>query len=294
VASGQRISPFYDPLLAKIIAWGEDRATAIARLAAALEQTRAFGLVTNRGFLVEALRRPRFGAGEATTAFIAEEFPPAARVPVVPEACDAALAAVLQFRLARGRAAAASLGVHGELLDWNSGLALTQRYRYTVAGTVFDLGVRAHGLDRYTVSHASATIEVELERLEPARARLAIDGRRVAAGFLEHDPGEIELALGSRTLRLRNELAQAGPAEEAAGGGRITAPMHGVLLEVRVAAGERVMRDEPLAILEAMKMQHELRAPLSGTVRTIAVTAGAQVAAGELLLEIEPQASVSA
>ena len=89
------------------------------------------------------------------------------------------------------------------------------------------------------------------------------------------------------SFRFRNRLAFAAAAADAAGGGRVTAPMHGALIEVLVKPGDQVSAGTRLAVLEAMKMQHEILAQVDGIVQEVLAAAGAQVAADELLIEIE-------
>jgi geranyl-CoA carboxylase alpha subunit len=93
--------------------------------------------------------------------------------------------------------------------------------------------------------------------------------------------------MDGRSVCLRNAYAAACGAEEAAGGGHVLAPMHGMLLEVSAAAGREVRRGDRLAVLEAMKMQHEIRAEVDGTIREVLRSAGEQIAAGDVILEIE-------
>jgi geranyl-CoA carboxylase alpha subunit len=99
-------------------------------------------------------------------------------------------------------------------------------------------------------------------------------------------PGITHLAIDSRTFVLRNELAKSSPGEEPSSGGRVTALMHGVLLEVLVRPGDRVTRGTRVAVLEAMKMQHDILAPVDGEIIAVDVTAGMQVAADDLLIAI--------
>ena len=286
VVGGQAISPFYDPMLAKIIAWGPDRDTACRRLRDALERTVAFGPATNRAFLVELLSRERFLAGEATTAFIAEEFGAGAPALAPLTIAEAAAGAVLEFVADRDRARAGAPSFDGELLDWHSGSGLGTPYRYAEGESVVDLHVQASGAGRYTVRAAKQAISVRIESRDATRAVLSIDGARRQAAWYRASDGTLYLALGGRDLRLVNLHARDAAREEEGAGGRVVAPMHGVIVEVCVTTGQAVRRGARLAVLEAMKMQHELLAPVDGEIVAVPARAGAQVAMGDLLVQI--------
>jgi geranyl-CoA carboxylase alpha subunit len=121
---------------------------------------------------------------------------------------------------------------------------------------------------------------------EHETATLDLDSRRMRVGYYSERPGTLHLAIDGKTITLRNDLAYAGLPEEKGSGGRVIAPMHGVLLEVFVKPGESVSKGSRLAVLEAMKMQHELLSEVDGVVQEVPLAAGAQVAADDLLFEI--------
>jgi geranyl-CoA carboxylase alpha subunit len=285
ICSGQEISPFYDPLLAKVVAWGEDRTTAIARLVGALNATRLYGLTTNKSFLVDVLERDAFARGEATTAFITEQFPDAICTDAW-SAEDVACGATLQFLNDRDTAQRRTLSRRAELLNWSSRGQAHSHYRYVQAGREFDVVIAPRGPGHFRVAVADRTLDVEIVQRDTTSATLAINGRRTAVGYLGVSPGVVHVGIDSRTLTFRNELAYSHLNDEQGSGGRIKAIMHGVLLEVCVQPGDRVAKGSRLAVLEAMKMQHELRSEVAGEVTLVAVLAGAQVAADDLLIEI--------
>ena len=285
IRSGQDISPFYDPMLAKVIAWGENRNAAINRLVGALNHTHLFGLTTNKSFLVDVLERDTFRHGRATTAFIAEEFPDSIESQL-PSATDAAVGATLQFLCDRDTASKAALGTRAELLNWSSHAHAHSHYRYRGATDPYDVSVAPRGPDRYAVTVEGKALAVQVNSRDTHSATLTVDDRRITVGYLAVPPGILHLAIGSRTLALRNELAYSSLADEQSRGGRITAVMHGVLVEVFVQPGDRVGKGSRLAILEAMKMQHELHSEVEGEVVLVAAIAGTQVAADDLLIEI--------
>jgi geranyl-CoA carboxylase alpha subunit len=287
IATGQEISPFYDPLLAKIITWGETRQIARNRLVDALKGTTLFGTTTNNKFLIDVLERETFKEGQATTAFIEEEFETAQLDNSPLSLQEAGVAAVLQYINEREAAVAASLGINSELHNWGSSGKLVTRYVYAGTDQELDLTVVPQGATTYIVSIGEAQLTVEILKINGIEALVAVDGRRNGVRFLCPLPGIIYLAIEGRTLTLRNEVACAGLLEEVGGGGRIVAPMHGALLEVFVKVGDVVEKETRLAVLEAMKMQHQILAEVNGTVTGIHAAAGTQVAADDLLIEIE-------
>ncbi|HVS13251.1 MAG TPA: biotin carboxylase N-terminal domain-containing protein [Thermoanaerobaculia bacterium] len=288
VRTGLEISPYYDPLVAKLIAWAPTRDQARRRLVQGLADTALFGPANNRGFLIQCLEAETMAAGEATTAFLDEvAIPPAdpeheRELPLA--------AAVLQHLAARDAAHAAALMVSSELLDWGSSEAPRTRVRYEHGGGEIELVVRPLGAGRYRVEGGGVEgggVEVAvLERAAPV-AELRIAGRRRRVLWHAPDRARIHLALASATASLDDLLQRVGAAEEDGGGGRVTAPMHGSVVAVLVAPGDAVVAGARLVVVEAMKMQHELVARVDGVVAAVAVTAGQQVAAGDLLIEID-------
>ena len=160
-------------------------------------------------------------------------------------------------------------------------------YRYRQAGDHCDVVIAPRGSSAYHVVVSGRTVMVMVERWDETSATLRVNGRRIAAGYCAVPPGLLNLGLDSRTLTFRNELAFPNLVDAKVSGGRVTAVMHGVLVEVFVQTGDRVDKGSRLAILEAMKMQHELLSDVAGEVITVAAPAGAQVAADDLLIEIQ-------
>ena len=287
IETGGDVSPFYDPMIAKVITWGPDRETATARLKAALDNSRLFGTKTNKGFLSAILGKETFAKGEATTAFIAEEFSDEDMKPLVLSETEAMIAAVLQYEDARGRTMAATLGINPELVNFSSTGRLETGYRYVTEGETRDVAVTATE-GRYDVTCGETNATITIERQDGAEARLRVNGHVVSVGALITEPGHIHLEHAGRAFALRNEFEFSAAGEEAGGGGRVTAPMHGTLLEISVAVGEAVTKGTRLAVLEAMKMQHSIEAEIDGTVVEVQASAGGQIAADDVILLIEP------
>ncbi|MFT5039173.1 MAG: geranyl-CoA carboxylase alpha subunit [Hyphomicrobiaceae bacterium] len=287
IASGQEVSPFYDPMLAKVIAWGPTREIARRRLVQGLCDTALFGLRSNRDFLIAALQREAFVAGQATTAFIADEFTPEELRHAVPDTACLAIAAVLEFVAEHDNARHAALACSTPLDNWASTEPLTSRYRYVVADNTVEFVVSPTPGNGYRVHNSEVSVVVGCENVGANKATLTVDGNRHSVLWQIPEPGRVDFSFQGRNWSCRNLNASIVGADAEVGGGSIVAPMHGALLEVLVAVGDRVEPGTRLAILEAMKMQHELEAEVCGVVTEVLAAAGTQVAADELLMTIE-------
>jgi geranyl-CoA carboxylase alpha subunit len=286
VAAGENISPFYDPVLAKVIAHGATREEARRRLTVALEDTVVLGLNTNRNFLVAALRHPAFIAGEATTAFIERYFPAgsdAMRRPNL-DLQIVALAAVLVFE-ARTRNAA---GPDATARSWSSTGSANWPLRLTVGNSHQETVVAALGPDHYLVAVGNHMIEVSIQQRQDGAVRFTEGGLQKTARFGWHD-GMLHLALDGHVATVRETTLEVSRAQKDGGSTELLAPMNGAIIAVHVKAGDRIVRGQRLVVLEAMKMQHEIRAPRDGGVLTVLVEPGQQVATRQLLVELEAQ-----
>jgi geranyl-CoA carboxylase alpha subunit len=287
IASGQQISPFYDPMVAKIIASGPTRDIARLRLVEALQETVLFGPRHNRDFLVACLQKTCFAEGRATTAFIAEEFGESDIASATPRFADSAVAAVIELALEHRALYHNSVLVAPELRDWSSAGALVSRKRYQHGDAVHDLAVMALGKGSYQVFDTRESCIVDLLSADESTAHARIDGVQHSARYHMPQPGKLYLSIDGRAAEYRDLIRLDGALEHSAGSGRIIAPMHGLLLEVRVAPGDVVEAGQTLAVLEAMKMHYEIVADAAGTVRELMAEAGNQVAADDLLIDIE-------
>ena len=263
-------------MIAKVIAWGPDRATAIDRLVGALDGSIVEGLKSNRAFLARLANHPAFRAGEVDTGFIprhADALAPPVAVP------DAALAlAALAIVLDTAPAGTGPFARSGFRLN----LPEVRTIRLWNGATLHSLGVRSAG-GRYHLSGLDSLAELGARRDGLA---ISLDaGGTPIAGHVVHGEDAIEVRLAGQTYRLATraplKAAQAGP-----GDGRIIAPMPGRVLAVDVVAGQSVAAGDRLLVLEAMKMEHRITARAAGVVTAINVAAGDQVADGMLLVEI--------
>ncbi|MEN6543466.1 acetyl-CoA carboxylase biotin carboxylase subunit [Parvibaculum sp.] len=289
---GQEISPFYDPMIGKVIAWGHDRDEARRRLIRALEETAVFGPVTNKDFLVAILAHPRFAAGEATTAFLPENFGEAALQKVHPSRAQAAIAAVLQFRSTRDRLAAKAVALTPHLRDWASAGQLVSRFSYMLDEEApAEFRVSALGRETYRVEEGAGAHTIEVLNDQQGVARVLIDNVQKTVRLVAADNGRLHLAVDGRSFLFDNLLLKGTGADEAASSGSVLAPMHGKILRLHVAVGHAVSEGQPLVVLEAMKMEHEINATVNGKVTAVNVAEGDQVPANTLIIEIEKAAS---
>ncbi len=279
IESGQEITPFYDPMVAKVIAHGETRDEARAKLIAALEQTVLFGSKTNQRFLIDCLAHPVFAGGQATTHFIADHAPggTADWDWVVP-------AATLIFeQRARDEAQAAAISLPGPMMGWSSAQALPSRFELHFGEDSADVSVLGNSL-----THGEAAIEARLVSLDDGVAQIRVGDQRLRVSVWAESERALWLGHEGRSIRVENRLGLGADAGSGAGAGKVLAPMHGALLSVAVTEGETVTRGQVLGVLEAMKMQHDLVADCDGTVKAVAAAAGEQIAADALIIEIEP------
>jgi propionyl-CoA carboxylase alpha chain len=282
VVAGSVIGTDFDPMLAKVIAHGPTRAEAAGRLALALERLHLGGVTTNRDFLAATLRHPAFLAGDTTTDFIERVRPARSLAPDEGELERAARLAALWIqganRVAAGALAAAPSGWRNarlpdqEVVLRHGERELPVRYRRLRDGRFrFGPGVEA----RLHAWHEGG-IDAEIDGRR-RRARITRAGDRL---LVQADRGDLELALVPRF---------ALPGDDEAAGGFVAA-MPGKVIALRVRAGDRVTAGQVLVVLEAMKMEHPMRAHEDGVVAEVRVAEGDQVEAGSVLLVVETDA----
>lgn len=288
--SEQMVSPFYDPMVAKIIAYGDDRDTARRRLLRALRQTVLFGIATNREFLIDVLQRESFAKGEATTAFIEEEFPDGVQQRA-PSQQELGLAALLQYLQAEENSLGERVSDDASLSGMSGARSIASIFAYSIDDELQSVSVLPKASDCYEVCVAQNTLQLELiDSSREGYLRIAVDGIQQDLAYSFVDGDTVALQCRGREFTLTNELGLSAADREAEGSGAVLAPMHGNLLTLKVAMGATVCRGDELAIMEAMKMEHRLLAQVDGVVTAIHGVEGEQIAAGALVLEIEPAA----
>ncbi|KQS66118.1 acetyl/propionyl/methylcrotonyl-CoA carboxylase subunit alpha [Modestobacter sp. Leaf380] len=287
LVEGGVVGTDYDPMLAKVIAWGPTRETARARLVAALGRTSVLGLTTNVTFLRTLLADPDVVAGDLDTGLIERRGEELTRAEAPPASAYAAAALGLL----------ADAEPTGPVVDpwtvpggWRLGEhAWTPRTLQVPGGE--PVVVRTRG--------RAAAGEVRVGDGEAQRARVWREDGQLAVALGDvttryvtaRDGGTVWLGVEGYALPFREapRLAPAGAA--AASSGTVTAPMPGTVTVVRAAVGDEVTAGTPLLVVEAMKMEHVLTAPIDGTVTELAVTAGHQVRLDETLAVVTPPAA---
>lgn len=280
IRSGDEVAVHYDPLLAKIIAHGATRAESAARLWRALEQTVLLGLTTNRRWLAGVLRHPAFEDGATDTRFLEEHT--IDDQPLTGEAILALIAATC----ARWRADSA-----GGPGYWRNNPGRPAPYRFGIDGRDVDVHLtpQPRVTDRWTarVSLDDATHDVILNELGGPDMTITVDGlRQRVALALHEDAWWVQADGGAIRLEARPLLPE--PQTAAGAGGSLRAPMPGTVLAVLVEVGQAIDAGQPLMLLEAMKMEHTIRAAGGGVVDVVYFAAGDRVGADELLLKIGP------
>ncbi len=268
VRPGDTISPWYDPMIAKIIVHGPTRAIALSKLRAALEATEVAGSVTNLSFLAALARHEGFARGEVDTGLIARDLGPLTEA-AAPDLAVRALAALGAAGLAEGGGAMAGFTLWAPLLR-----------TVTLDGLTATVAVSAPGRALVQIEGADADCRLISGAWwvngRPAGARIVMTPGRVSI----FGPGAFHFALADPLDRRT----------EAAGGGLTLSPMPGLVKAVFVAAGQAVKAGDRLAVLEAMKMEHTLTAARDGTVAEVLASAGQQVEAGVALIRLEEEA----
>jgi len=286
IETGDVISPFYDSMVGKVIAWGETREMARLRLRAALQGTTLAGVTHNRAFLLALLDDATFVSGGATTDFIDRAYPGGYAPEAAPSSSLAAGIALQQI-LAGEAHFVGALSVNEELRGWVSTGPVTRRNCYRVGDTQFTAEITAVRVDRFDITLQESRHDVTLASLGEHYVTLLIDGQRTVVGYRAQDAATLMLATDRQELTLVNtDLIPPEAAEEALGG-KVLAPMHGQLVSVLVEANAKVDKDQRLAVFEAMKMQHEILAPVAGTVSELLGQVGQQMAAGDVVMVIE-------
>jgi geranyl-CoA carboxylase alpha subunit len=266
-------------MIAKIISHGADRNEARSQLICALEQTAAFGVTTNQGFLISSLRHPGFAAGEATTAFIGNH----RRELLAPRKDaeqEAGLAALLLY-----------------ITDpfapkWQSGRSLATTFPIPLR---FEFDHKVHDIEIVRERDGSyrglenTPYRVEIHGVGGQTIRFSRDGLSESVTFLR-DRDRLYFLHRGVTLAVR-DLTLAAPVSASASGGdgKVRAAMNGRVVAVLVKPGEQVTAGQPVMTLEAMKMEHVHTAGVAGKISAIDVAEGEQVTTGKIVVEIETE-----
>ncbi|MGQ0466665.1 MAG: ATP-binding protein [Sporichthyaceae bacterium] len=280
VISGSEVSPYYDSMVAKVIAHGPTRAAAAGRLADALSRARLHGVVTNRDLLVRILRSSEYLAGDTTTDFL--ERVEGLTEPLTTRETHGlhAIAATIALAKARGQARTVQSGMP---LGWRNNRSQLESLELKGEGdpisVAFSLAAATPVVELDTTPQA-----VEIHGVTSDELDATIGGvRRRYRIVLSDDGALVDSGIGSSGFAFVDPLPEPG-----AGGpqGGLTAPMPGSVVRLMVSEGDTVGAGQPLLVLEAMKMEHTISSPADGVVGKLNVAQGTQVERGAVLVEL--------
>jgi 3-methylcrotonyl-CoA carboxylase alpha subunit len=267
VDAGSAISPYYDPMIAKVIAHGSDRAQALARLAVALGETVVVGPHANAAFLKVLVSHPEFRAGQFDTGFIDRHLADLIRID--PQAEAAAIGAGVAALLTPAKP---------EETPWRDPWSTSDGFSLGPQRQLdLDIMVDGHPRKANVAWHNGAHVTVD-----------GVGAARDGVRLVPVGGGIVVVGQGvQRYVALKSY--DTVDVDHLDGDGAVKAPMHGKVLAIFVARGASVTKGERVAVVEAMKMEHALLAPLDGTVSEVLAEVGAQVAEGAKILTIEPR-----
>ena len=285
VREGDTISPYYDPMIAKLIVWGKDRNEALARMSTALAQYQLVGLSTNIAFLQRLIRSEAFAGADLDTGLIernhAELFPVSDRVGLSVLALAAVSIVLSEQRGNKNDPWNSNQG-------WRMNGSLTRSFKFEQqpdAGEPCAVTLRYLN-DGWQIVADDALTPLCVIHASGNELSLRVGMQRIDGTVLRHGEQLHVFAQGAHIeLRYIDPLLHAGEAEAEAG--RLTAPMPGKIVAVLVAAGTAVKQGAALLVMEAMKMEHTITAPKDGVVKELMYLAGDQVADGAQLLILE-------
>jgi 3-methylcrotonyl-CoA carboxylase alpha subunit len=275
VETGGEVPPFYDPMLAKIIAHAPMRDAAVERLATALDDTLIAGVRTNVAFLATLCRASQFRQGKVDTGFIDRNL---TALGATPHAPDNGAAAVGALHLLKTRTAIEALVVDEDAAS-EADSPWSARDAFQLGGVrELTLPIVVDGEDaEAVVSYGKDGVYLKVGGIVPASgARVFVSG------------GDAYVLLRGRQTRIRIRNFSVSDVDPGGGDKVIKAPMHGRVLELLARVGDHVALGQRLAVIEAMKMEHTLRAPFAGVVSELPVSTGTQVVEGAPIMVLEP------
>jgi 3-methylcrotonyl-CoA carboxylase alpha subunit len=294
VLQGDEVSVYYDPMIAKLIVWDENRDKALQRLTKALKEYRISGMTTNIDFLYNLANSQPFREADLDTGFIEKhhsEIFHDSDADIEKELPLAALYLVLKQQQQAGQARALSTDPSSPWFDansWRLNEANVHSFSLAIHEQVFEVAVEQLGKaagSRYRISCNGKTVQAQ-GSLEGSEMSANLDGYLLRCSVAEHD-GSYSLYTQDSALVFSPVLPDLGDVDETGAGGGLAAPMNGTMVTLLVETGAQVKADDPLLIMEAMKMEHTIRAPADGTVVEFYYQAGDLVDGGAELVNFE-------
>jgi 3-methylcrotonyl-CoA carboxylase alpha subunit len=291
VEEDDEISPFYDPMIAKLIVWDEYRDAALARMRKALADYQVAGVTTNIDFLSRLVACPAFAGADLDTGLIERQkdflFP--AAQPVPRDVLLVATVGELLWEQHVARQAAQSSGDPWSPWHardgWRMNLSSARTISFRDGDALIDARV-GYQRDQWQITVAGTTTLARGLKLDGDSFAVELDDRRLIAGVVAVDDKRSVFLQGNTYILLRDDPLHRVDAGDSHGGG-LTAPMPGKVIALLAQPGQKVEKGTPLLILEAMKMEHTITAPSAGVVKAFCYAAGEQVTDGATLVEFE-------
>ncbi|MEQ1752734.1 MAG: acetyl/propionyl/methylcrotonyl-CoA carboxylase subunit alpha [Micropepsaceae bacterium] len=283
VAEGGEVSMFYDPMIAKVIAWNRTREGALGTLSDALETAEVAGVRTNLGFLITTLRHDAMVQGRIDTGFIDRHKAELIAMPagLADDALTLAVSSVLLTR----RDASDAQSPWGKLDGWRLGAApRTETLKLKQGGVDREVTVAYQG-EGWQFGVNGKTREVTARRIDGASIEVICAGRRVAGSVVT--AGLMFVMVKGRTFTFEVHDPLDASDHGAMAANELRAPMPGKIIQMMTKAGDKVRKGQALAVMEAMKMEHTLTAPGDFTVKSAPFKAGDQVSEGAVIVAFE-------
>jgi geranyl-CoA carboxylase alpha subunit len=277
---GQHISPFYDPMLGKIIAHGATREEARRKLLRAVQDSILLGVQSNQRLLASLLEHRQFAQGDFSTGFIAEHFAgQECLVAQLPGAEHLAIAAALFYQ--------ASAKAHrAPLAGWRNNASVPLHYRIGVAEQTWPVALQAEPGEPLRIEVGDRQLALNIIADDGRQLTLELDGIRQCHAY-RLEAGQLWLFTRPGSLRLVDNTQVPVSSQASVSSGTLKAPMDGAIVDVLVDEGSQVTKGQLLVVLEAMKMEHPLKSGIDGVLKRLQVKVGDQVKNRQILLEVE-------
>lgn len=267
------VSPFYDPMVAKVIAYGKTREDAIRLLARAVDDCVLLGVNSNKQFLVNLLRHPIVVAGDTNTAFIQQHFQDDSSLHSQALSLETLALAAALFSQNKGTAV------------WQTGLGVPLPLKLKYDDQQIQLQLSTVN-STFTVQLCDQTVCIEVIEKTVEQLTYVVDGIRRRVQYVL-DGDQLYLDRDNGNVAIRNVTYAAPEIADVAGDGKIRAPMDGAVINILVNKGDQVMKGQTLLVLEAMKIQQQIRSDVDGVVEDILGQQGQQVKKRQMLFSIQ-------
>jgi len=286
VLEGDEVSPYYDPMIAKLVVWDEDRTRALTRLANALSEYQISGVTTNISFLYDLATHPAFVDAELTTGFIETHKNTLFKRTNKPS--DHTLALIgLTLVLQQLNQNIDENTPWADCSGWRLNQPNQLNYAILINGELNTVTATEHKGRTYKIA-VNGSVAIAQGSLDDKKIIAEIDGHRHTA-TLSHHAGHYTLFTAQDTIEFELASPDLGDDESLTSKGEFAAPMNGTVVEVFVSAGSTVTKGDSLVVMEAMKMQHTIKAPSDGTIEDVFCAKDELVDGGTELLSFAPK-----